>query len=213
MKKIFIIGAVLGVSVFGGLVYIAPFSGVPSPAVGGDALAMDYSDSTLDSTLLVTMGVVGAGGDEPLLARTNGRVQGLFFSQSDYVRRGQVLVKLSNHTFVTAPRAGFLGPNRVMIGQYIYRNTIVTTLSRRSYLVVSLLLPTDWQEGINAGDSVRVWAAAPPARSSTGIVGTYQKQALDDARLEIILTSRAPFRIGEQAYVRLQDKRPQVAMH
>lgn len=61
-------------------------------------------------------GLIGAGGIEPLLARTSGRVQSLFFLGGEYVRRGQLLVKLFDHTFVLSPRMGFWGRVRLVSG-------------------------------------------------------------------------------------------------
>ncbi|MBO2012107.1 HlyD family efflux transporter periplasmic adaptor subunit [Hymenobacter negativus] len=139
-------------------------------------------------------------------------MKNLFFSQGDYARQGQLLVTLSNHTFVTAPRAGFLGPNLLSIGQYISPLTPVTTISRHSYLVVLLLLPADWYTSIHTGDSVRVWATAPPARMANGTVGYIEKSDSTNVTVEIVLTSRAPFCIGELTWVRLQDKCTQVAV-
>jgi hypothetical protein len=207
MKKLFIISAGLGVTLFGSLVWLAPFSSLP-PQLSGKPVTTSLV-SAVDSTMLITTGVVGAGGDEPLLARTNGRIQDLFFAEGDYARRGQILVKLHNHTYVTAPRAGFLGPSLTKVGQYIVRSTPVTRLSRHSYLVVTLLLSKKWLGEINIGDSVHVWATIPPARITSGVVGDITQPVAETALLEVILPKRAPFRVGETAYVRLQGRRNQ----
>lgn len=212
MKKLGLIGAGLGLFASSGLVWMGNVSKAPPLNLGQHQQHPQREAVWLDSTFLETNGVVGAGGDLPLLARTSGRVKNLFFSPGDYARRGQLLVTLSNHTFVTAPRAGFLGPNLLSIGQYISRLTPVTTISRYSYLVVLLLLPPDWQGHIHPGDSVRVWATAPPARIVSGTVGYIGHTDSTNLTVEIIMTSRAPFRIGELAWVRLQAKHTQVAV-
>lgn len=162
----------------------------PVAAAGGRA------SPVVDSLLLTSTGLVGAGGSEPLLARSRGRVKRLYFSGGEYVHRGDVLVKLTNYTFVIAPRDGFLGPNLVTTGQYLMASTPVTTLSRRRTLAVTLPPPTGHAFNLRPGDSVRVWVAARPTRVVAGVVGL----AADSAR-EILLGPGAQFRIGERACV------------
>ena len=150
-------------------------------------------------------GLVGAGGTEPLLARTTGRVASLFFSGGEYARRGQLLVKLSNHTFVLAPRNGFLGTCEVSIGQYLSRATPVTTISLRSYLVISLARPPQQRTAVHAGDSVQVLATDHTSRTAEGIVNLLAPSPSAEAVAEIWLPSRAPFRIGEAVRVRFRS--------
>ncbi|NVO32284.1 efflux RND transporter periplasmic adaptor subunit [Hymenobacter lapidiphilus] len=149
-----------------------------------------------DSLLLTSTGLVSAGGAEPLLARTRGRIKRLYFTGGEYVHRGDVLVKLTNYSFVIAPRDGFLGANLVTTGQYLTASTPVTTISRRRTLAVTLLPPTGYPCILRPGDSVRVWVAARPTRVVAGVVGPAA-----DSALEILLGPGAPFRIGERACV------------
>ena len=182
---------------------------VPATVTGVQFMPVAASDEgLLDSALLVLTGQVGAGSEEPLLARTKGHVRNIFFSSGDYARQGQLLVKLDNHTFVVAPRAGFLGTCDLRIGQYLTLNSIVTTLSKRSYLVVSALLPGDWQSQVHPDDSARVWTKNPGSRVAVGVVGPMGPTSRRDAPVEIELTSRAPFRIGEQVCIRLVAHSP-----
>ena len=150
-------------------------------------------------------GLVGAGGTEPLLARTAGRVQTLFFSGGEYARRGQLLVKLTNHTFVLAPRNGFLGACEVGIGQYLGRATPVTTISLRSYLVILLVLSPQQGMVVHVGDSVHVLARDHTGRMAEAIFNRLSTSHSADSMAEIWLPSRAPFRIGEVVRVRFRS--------
>ena len=155
-----------------------------------------------DSTVVVVTSRVSAGGDEPVRARTAGRLRNVFFEGGEYVRRGAVIAKLTNHTFVLAPHDGFMGRRQVSVGQYVKRATLVGTISKRPYLLVPVQLPANSPARVQPGDSVRVWAAARPTRVVTGVAAP----AIDTTggiNLEIRLTSRAPLRIGEAAGVQL----------
>ncbi|WP_210521313.1 HlyD family efflux transporter periplasmic adaptor subunit [Hymenobacter terricola] len=209
MKKSLFAGA--GLAVLGSFWWMKPAAHVSALAETNVQLTAARVDPAVDSTLLVTTGLVGAGGTDTLLARTAGRVQGIFFAGWQYARRGQTLVKLTNHTYVTAPRAGFLGDCQVLIGQYITAKTPVATLSRRSYLRVSVVLPSGWSDGIRAGDSARVWAASRRQQAVMGAVEEVGEPSLGETPVEIRLSSRAPFRLRELVNVRLQDQRHPLA--
>ena len=161
-----------------------------------------------DPTAVVRTGRVSAGGDEPVLARTAGRVRTVFFENGRYVRRGDVIVKLSNFTFVLAPHAGFMGGRRVAAGQYVGRTTVVGTISKRPYLLVSVALPPDSLAGLQPGDSVRVWAASRPTRVVMGVAEPAAKGSPAGTTLEIRLPTRAPLRIGEVANFQVRRPRP-----
>lgn len=210
MKKSLFASA--GLVILGGLWWMKPAADVSSLADAKVQLTNVQGDSEIDSTLLVTTGLVGAGGNDTLLARTAGRVQGIFFAGWQYARRGQILVKLTNHTYVTAPQAGFLGDCQVIIGQFITTKTPVTTLSKRSYLRVSVVLPSGWSDGVHPGDSARVWAASRRLQAVMGAVEEVGEPSLGETPVEIRLTSRAPFRRGELVNIRLQDQRPSLAI-
>ncbi|WP_143080373.1 hypothetical protein [Hymenobacter arizonensis] len=161
--------------------------------------------------MLSTAGVVGAGGQEPLLARTVGRVRRLFFTGGEYVHRGDVLAKLYNYTFVVAPRDGFLGPCEIAAGQYLTPTTQVTTISRRHLLVVVCPPGNTRPARVRVGDSVSVWVATRPTRVASGSLA-----ALDLSELPgtwtVLLKPGAPFRIGEQAIVRRRLPPPLAAV-
>lgn len=152
-----------------------------------------------DSLLLTSAGLIGAGGEQPLRARTRGRVRKLYFTGGEYVRRGDVLAKLYNYNFVLAPHDGFLGRSSVAVGQYLIPTTLVTTISRYRTLAVSIT-SADSRGRVRLGDSVRVWVAGRPARVVTGVVDSVANSAPPGA-LEIRLAAGAPFRIGERACV------------
>jgi multidrug efflux pump subunit AcrA (membrane-fusion protein) len=156
-----------------------------------------------DATHTVQAGVVEAGTYDPLPARTHGYVRTVFVAAGDYVQPGQLLVKLDNYTFVTAPHAGFLGAVEVVIGQHISDTTRVATLSHYRYLVVSLAPSKSLRQRLHPGDSVQVWAATDPGRAARGILRQRLPLAPTDSVLEVTLASRAPFRPGEAARVRL----------
>jgi hypothetical protein len=205
-----LLGAAVGLAVFGGW---RRYRGVPVLPLVAEAAAPTArpGNQPLDSMFRVVEGVIGAGGTEPLRARTHGHVWRLFFTGGDYARRGQVLVKMDNHTFVTAPRAGFLGPVQVTMGQRLSDTTTVTTLSRRSYLEVQVPVPNAWRQRLCVGDSARVWAGAGAIRVADGVVSAVNSSGPSSGPIVIKLTSRAPFRIGEQAFVRLHLQAPVLA--
>lgn len=188
MKKVLFIGLAL----FSAVVAFWRWSRKPAPV----AAARVRVSPALDSRLPTCTGLVGAGGAEPLLAHTRGRIKRLYFSGGEYVHRGDVLVKLTNYSFVIAPRDGFLGPNLVTTGQYLTTTTPVTTLSRRRTLAVTVQCPAGRPATVQTGDSVRVWVATRPTRVVTGVIS-----ATADSALEVLLGPGAPFRIGERAYV------------
>lgn len=159
-----------------------------------------------DSMVEVLTGRVGAGGDEPVLARTAGRIRTVFFERGKFVRRGEVIAKLSNFTFVLAPHAGFMGAPLVGPGQYVGRTTVVGTISKQAHLLVAL--PPDSLAGLQPGDSVRVWAAARPTRVVTGVVEPAAKGSPPGTTLEIRLPARAPLRIGEVANFQVRRQEP-----
>ena len=198
MKKLVLFGtvmALLGAAALGrrwwlkSTAEVAALAAGPAPAV-----------VVPDSTVIVLKGRVSAGGNERILARTAGRLRSTFFAGGEYMRRGAVIAKLTNHTFVLAPHDGFMGPRQVTVGQYLGRATVVGTISKRPYLLVAVGLPPNSPVRVQPGDSVRVWATARPTRVVTGVAGP--ATASRDT-LEIRLTSRAPLRIGEAASVQL----------
>ena len=195
MKKALLIGTIL--AIIGGFWWLKPAAEV-SALADAETQFTDTIDNVLaDSTSLVTSGLVGAGGTDTLPARTAGRVKNIFFARGDYARREQILVKLENYTYVAAPRAGFLGDCQVVIGQYITAKTPVASLSNRSYLVVSVVLPNPRGAGIQPGDSARVWTTYRRLRTAMGTVEAIGAPNPAGIPLEIRLSSRAPFRLGE----------------
>lgn len=162
---------------------------VPTPAVG-----------TPNASLIAT-GRIGAGGEDTILAHSQGRVKHVYFGSGGYAHRGDVLVKLTNYSFIIAPRDGFLGPFRVEVGQYVSAATPVTTISRRRSLVVVVARPAAATRSIRLGDSVRVWVATRPDRMAMGLVGPAAEAQANSSKLEILLAPGAPFRIGELACV------------
>jgi|GEM_PF-6924063 len=165
------------------------------------------SDAEQNASGRLRTGLVGAGGDQPLLAHTSGKVKKVFFQGGEYVHPGDVLAKLTNYSFIIAPHGGFLGPNQIVEGQYVTPKTPVTTISKSSHLIVTLDLPPDGQENYRPGDSVRVWVTTRPTRIVTGVVAPAAPGGAGAAPIEILLGSGAPFRLGERASVRLQAPR------
>lgn len=161
---------------------------VPTPAAGVPGLP------------LLAMGRIGAGGDDTIPAHTQGRVKHVYFNDGAYVHQGDVLVKLTNYSFIIAPRDGFLGNCRVEAGQYVGVTTPITTISRRRSLVVTVTKPAASADGIQPGDSVRVWVATRPDRVVMGLAKQVANgRAGSPAGLEILLGPGAPFRRGETA--------------
>jgi hypothetical protein len=208
MKTLLLALVCLGLAVWGGLRW-SNLSSTKALAVEPNSFA-EAPEAALDSTFFEASGVVGAGGSTPVLANTTGRVRKVYFVAGEYAHRGQVLAKLYNYTYVSAPRAGFLGPCHIAIGQYLTPTTEVTTLSRRSHLVVSVPLPAGRRAAIHPGDTAQVWAATRPTRVEKGLIAPLAQTDTDT--LEIFLPSRAPFRIGEEARVRLKSAAPQLTM-
>ncbi|HEX8349200.1 MAG TPA: hypothetical protein VF598_04500 [Hymenobacter sp.] len=200
MKKIPIIAASLGL--IGAVVLANNWWGKHASKASVMAIVTDdlATEAEQNASGHLRTGLIGAGGDEPLLAHTSGRVKKVFFRGGEYVHQGDVLAKLFNYSFVIAPRNGFLGPNMIVEGQNLTPKTPVTTISHLGHLVVTLDLPPDGQETYRPGDSVRVWVATRPSRVVTGVVAP---AGADAASVEIMLGSGAPFRLGEHANVRL----------
>lgn len=156
-----------------------------------------------DSTSVVLAGRVGTGGTEPVLARKPGRIRNVYFDAGQYVRRGAIIAKLADYSFVTAPHDGFLGQRQVVVGQYVKPKTVVTSISRRGYLLVPVAVPVGSPAHVRPGDSVRVWATSRPTRVVTGVAAA-AKDTAGGINLEIRLSSRAPLRLGETASVQLR---------
>ncbi|HEX8325912.1 MAG TPA: efflux RND transporter periplasmic adaptor subunit [Hymenobacter sp.] len=209
MKKLLLVGGTLGVLALGGVWWAQPFSATPAEAFAAPT-ALDAAEATPDSTYFVAMGDVGAGGTDAVRAQVTGRVRKIYFADGEYVRGGQVLAKCYNYTYVLAPRHGFVGRCQITVGQYLTPVTVVTTLTKRSHLMVSLALPPGRQGSAHPGDSVRVWVASRPSRVETGVVGPAAQDSAGAEVVQIMLTSRAPFRIGERACVRLRASAPQL---
>ncbi|WP_046245399.1 biotin/lipoyl-binding protein [Hymenobacter terrenus] len=152
----------------------------------------------------VVTGLIGAGGEEPLLAHVAGRVKRVSFADGDYVHQGDVLAKLFNFSFIIAPRSGFLGKRQIAEGQYVTAKTVVTSISKSNHLVVILDSLPDGQASYQPGDSVRVWVASRPERVVTGVVSPASPTGAA-ASVEITLGPGAPFRIGERACTQRPD--------
>lgn len=170
---------------------VASFQAKPLNSATGNAYPND-----------IVTGEVGAGGDQPLLAKTRGRVKKVFFMGGEYVHPGDVLVKLFNYSFVLAPRNGFLGRLQVYPGQYLTATTPVTTISQKGHLVV-VLPQQNRATTLHPGDSVRVWVAARPNRVFTGVVSPAGSTGAETPAVEITLGPGAPFRIGEQYFLEI----------
>ncbi|MBD2768849.1 hypothetical protein IC235_13215 [Hymenobacter sp. BT664] len=175
-------------------------------ALVADSLAT--RDAGQEATSRLRTGLISAGGDQPLLARTSGRVKSVFFMGGEYVHQGDILAKLVNYSFVIAPRSGFLGQSQIVEGQYLTPTTLVTTISRRSHLVVALDSLPDSQESYRPGDSVRVWVPTRPTRVVTGVVAPKSPTGTGTPSVEVLLGPGAPFRLGERARVQLRPTRP-----
>ncbi|MET4076228.1 HlyD family efflux transporter periplasmic adaptor subunit [Hymenobacter sp. UYCo722] len=156
-----------------------------------------------DSTSVVLAGKVGAGGTEPVRAKKPGRIRNVYFDAGQYVRRGAIIAKLADYNFVTAPHDGFLGARQVLVGQYVKPGTVVTSITKRGYLLVPVAVPAGSPGHVQPGDSVRVWATSRPTRVVTGVAAA-AKDTIGGINLEIRLTSRAPLRLGEAASVQLK---------
>ena len=156
-----------------------------------------------DSSMVVLTGLVGAGGTEPVLAKKAGRIRNLYFGPGEYVRRGAVVAKLADYNFVVAPHDGFLGKREVEVGQYVKPNTVVSSISKCGYLVVSMGRHATQATQVQPGDSVQVWATSRPTRPVTGLVAP-AKDTTGGIALEIRLPSRAPLHLGEAASVQLK---------
>jgi hypothetical protein len=208
MRRMIVLSLGLGLVTVGGLHWRPPQRALETRNRGPAYSLTEKARPALDTTGLVTAGIIGAGGQAPLLAGAAGYVRATYFAGGDYARPGQLLVKLDNHAFVVAPRAGFLGPSLVRAGQYLRPSTPVTTLSRYPYLVVTGRLPPSWLGSIHPGDSTRIWSAARPTRVVTGVIIPPLTSAWRTEFVEIRLSSHAPFRIGEQVVIYWPDKRP-----
>ena len=157
----------------------------------------------LDSASVIMFGKVGAGGIEPVLAKKSGRVRNVYFDAGQYVRRGTIIAKLADYHFVTAPHDGFLGERQVAVGEYVKSGTVVTSISRKGYLLVPVAVPAGSHALVQPGDSVRVWATSRPTRVVTG-VAALATDTNGGANLEIRCPSRSPLHLGEAASVQLK---------
>lgn len=156
-----------------------------------------------DSTSVVLAGQVGAGGTEPVLAKKSGRIRNVYFDAGQYVRRGTIIAKMADYNFVTAPHDGFLGERQVAVGEYVKPGTVVTSISRKGYLLVPVAVPAGSSTHVQPGDSVRVWATSRPTRVVTG-VAALPEDTTGGVTLEIRCPSRSPLHLGEAASVQLK---------
>jgi multidrug efflux pump subunit AcrA (membrane-fusion protein) len=135
----------------------------------------------LDSgTLTIPVsGIIEAGHLLPVVAHANGWVRQVFFSEGDYIRGGQVMVKLFNDDmpsadfsrgYVTAPRNGFLVKRRVDVGAHVRAGTYVDTLQDVSHVKVNLVVPLQVGQAVQVGDQVQVRIAEMPKRTFAGVV-------------------------------------------
>ena len=155
----------------------------------------------LDSASVVLSGRISTGGIEPVLAKKPGRIRNVYFDAGQYVRRGTILAKLADYNFVTAPHDGFLGERQVVVGEYVKPGTVVTSISRKGYLLVTV--PAGSPTHVRPGDSVRVWATSRPTRIVTGVAAP-ATDTTGGATLEIRCPSRSPLHLGEAASMQLK---------
>ena len=201
MKKSTLIAVVVvlvAVGVLGRRWWVKSDSEVAALAAGPEPAAI-----IPDSSTVVLAGKVGAGGTEPVRAKKSGRIRNVYFDAGQYVRRGAIIAKLANYNFVTAPHDGFLGERQVVVGQYVKPSTVVTSITKRGYLLVPVAVPTSSPVHVQPGDSVRVWATSRPTRVVTG-VAALATDTTGGANLEIRCPSRSPLHLGEPASVQLK---------
>jgi multidrug efflux pump subunit AcrA (membrane-fusion protein) len=200
MKKPFLIGLALVLilaAVFGRQWWIKSTSEVAALAAGPAPAAIQP-----DTSVVVLTGVVSAGGSEPVLAKKRGRVRSIYFSKGEYVKRGAIVAKLADYSFVTAPHDGFLGERQIEVGQYVAPATVVSSITKCGYLLVPVGTRANRMTHVQAGDSVQVWATARPTRVVTGVAAA-AGDTTGGIRLEIRLPSRSPLHVGEVASVQL----------
>lgn len=200
MKKPFLIGLALFVivgAVLGWRWWVKSTDEVAALAAGPAPAAIQP-----DSSVVVLTGVVSAGKPEPVLAKKAGRVRNIYFASGDYVRRGAILAKLADYSFVTAHHDGFLGDRKIEVGQYVAPATVISTLSKSGYLLVPVGARAKNMTHVQPGDSVQVWATARPTRVVTGVAAP-AGDTTGGISLEIRLPSRSPLHLGEVASMQL----------
>jgi multidrug efflux pump subunit AcrA (membrane-fusion protein) len=200
MKKPFLIGLALFVIVgamLGWRWWVKSTAEVAALAAGPAPAAIQP-----DSSVVVLTGVVSAGEPKPVLAKKAGRVRSIYFASGDYVRRGAILAKLADYSFITAHHDGFLGDRKIEVGQYVTPATVISTLSKSGYLLVPVGARAKKMTHVQPGDSVQVWATARPTRVVTGVAAP-AGDTTGGISLEIRLPSRSPLHLGEVASMQL----------
>ncbi|WP_222940404.1 efflux RND transporter periplasmic adaptor subunit [Hymenobacter sp. BT491] len=158
--------------------------GLPKPQAAPSTPA---SVRPLESGILSVpvSGITEAGYLLPVVAHANGWVRQVFFSEGDYIRGGQVMLKLFNDDmpsadfsrgYVTAPRNGFLVKKRVDVGAHVRAGTYVATLQDVSNIRVNLVVPPQVGQGVQIGDQVQVRITELPKRTFTGVIRSVTPQ-------------------------------------
>lgn len=156
----------------------------------------------------------------PLLTPAHGWVRQVYFSEGDYVRRHQILLKLMsnaeyssqfNRSYVLAPRTGFLEQKNATIGGHLKAGARLATLLDVSQIKVVVAVPTQAGRALKLCDQVPVRIAELPSRRFTGVVDHLLRPSSAHPFYLVTVTVRnhvAPLiRPGMHAYVQLPARR------
>ncbi|TGE06226.1 efflux RND transporter periplasmic adaptor subunit [Hymenobacter fodinae] len=195
-------------------------SRLPTPPVAASLrpIALPVAQPTRET--IVRVGVIEPIYTLPLLTPTHGWARQVFFSDGDYVRRRQILLKLMsnaeyssqfNRSYVLAPRTGFVEQKNATVGGHLKAGARVATLLDVSQVKVVVAVPARTGRALKLCDQVPVRIAELPGRHFTGVVDYLQRPTAGHSSYLVTVTVRnhvAPLiRPRMHAHVQLPARR------
>lgn len=161
------------------LLGLSAFSGERLQQPRSNASARRAGATTAAAETITLAGIVEAGSIIPLTVTTHGWVRQVFFTEGNYVRKNQILLRLYHNGrnsnefdrhFLLAPQAGFVADKRVEMGQHVPAGGRVGMLHTVSQVKIPLLMPPPLVQRIALCAPVSVSISELPGRQFTGVI-------------------------------------------
>lgn len=157
------------------------------------------SSSRATSVVVATTGLVEAIRVSPLLVTKHSWVRQVFFTDGDYVRGRQILLKFLevspsssefSRDYLLAPHSGFLTKRNVAVGHRVRAGTCVATLQDVSQVKVPLVVSAQVGRAVRVCDPVVVRVAEMPGRTFAGIAERIDRQLLPQPKTVVLVSVR-----------------------